>query len=46
VVIFVTPVSNLLVVNWIHHGYCIQHRLEALEKCIDFFIIFGKWGVI
>jgi hypothetical protein len=40
VVIFMTPISILLVEDWIRHGCCFHHRLEALDMCIDFFIIF------
>jgi hypothetical protein len=29
---------------WVQHGCCVQHRLEALHVCIDFFVVFGRWG--
>jgi hypothetical protein len=41
VVKLVAPVFALLVVNWIHHGCCVKHRLEALDMCVDFFVVFG-----
>jgi hypothetical protein len=41
VVVFRTPVFVLLVMDWIRYGCCIQHRLEALNMPIDFFIVFG-----
>jgi hypothetical protein len=37
----VTPVSIFMVVDRIHHGCCVQHRLEALDMHVDFLIIFG-----
>jgi hypothetical protein len=37
----VTPVSVFMIVDRIHHGCCVQHRLEALDMHVDFFIIFG-----
>jgi hypothetical protein len=36
----VAPVSVLLVVNWIYHGCCVEHHLEALDMHVDFFIVF------
>jgi hypothetical protein len=34
-----TPVSILVVVDRIYHCCCVQHRLEALDMRVDFFII-------
>jgi hypothetical protein len=42
----VSLVSDLTVMDRIHHGCYVQHRLEALNMHIDFFIIFGQMGVI
>jgi hypothetical protein len=41
VVKLVAPVFALLVVNWIHHGCCVKHHLEALDMHVDFFVVFG-----
>jgi hypothetical protein len=46
VVILVTPIPLLLVADWIYYGCCVQHRLEALDVHIDFFVILGKVRVI
>jgi hypothetical protein len=37
----VTPDSVFVVVDRVYHGCCVQHRLEALDMRVDFFIIFG-----
>jgi hypothetical protein len=44
VVKLVTLVSILVDVDRIHHGLHVQHRLEALDMHIEFFIIFGEMG--
>jgi hypothetical protein len=44
VVKLVTPYSTVMVMDWVHHSCCIQHRLEALYMCIDFFIVFRQVG--
>jgi hypothetical protein len=41
-VFFMTPTFVLLVMDWIRCGCCVQHRLEALNMRVDFFVIFGK----
>jgi hypothetical protein len=41
VVKLVAPIAVLLVVYWIHHGCCVEHRMEALVMHVDFFIVFG-----
>jgi hypothetical protein len=40
VVKLVTPYFIVTVEDWVNHGSCVQHRLEALYMCIDFFIVF------
>jgi hypothetical protein len=37
----VTPVSVLVIVDWIDYGCYVQHHLEVLNMCVDFFIILG-----
>jgi hypothetical protein len=44
VVMLVTPCFILMVEHRVNHGCCIQHRLEALHVCVDFFIMFWKVG--
>jgi hypothetical protein len=39
VVILVTPVFVLLVMDWIHYGFCVQHHPE-MHMGIDFFVVF------
>jgi hypothetical protein len=46
VVAIMTPVSVLLVIDWVHYRCCIQHCLEPLHLRVDLFIILGSWGVI
>jgi hypothetical protein len=38
------PLFILTVERQVNHGCCIQHRLEALHMCVDFFIVFWKVG--
>jgi hypothetical protein len=45
-VIILTPVSVLLVIDWICYHCCIHHRLELLDMSVDLFIIFGEMGLI
>jgi hypothetical protein len=40
VVMLVTPCFILTVERRVNHGCCIQHRLEVLHICVNFFIIF------
>jgi hypothetical protein len=46
VVIIMTPVSVLLVTDWIRYCCRVQHRLESLDMRIDLFVILGEMGVI
>jgi hypothetical protein len=41
VVKLVTLDSVFAVVDWVHHCCCVQHRLEAIDMRVDFFIFFG-----
>jgi hypothetical protein len=34
----------VMVENWVNHGCCVQHRLEALYMRIGFFIVFRQVG--
>jgi hypothetical protein len=42
VVIIMTPVSVLLVIDWICNHCCVQHCLEPLNMRVDLFIILGE----
>jgi hypothetical protein len=42
VIKILTPVSIIAVVNRVHHGCCVQHRLEALYVRVDFLIVFWQ----
>jgi hypothetical protein len=44
VVKLLTSVSIVMVTNRFHHDCCIQHRLEVLYMCIDFFIVLRQVG--
>jgi hypothetical protein len=44
VVKLMTPYFIVTVKDRVNHGCCIQHRLEALYMCIDFFIVFRQVG--
>jgi hypothetical protein len=46
VVMIMTPVSALLVIDWIRYCCCVQHHLELLDMRVDLFIIFGEIGMI
>jgi hypothetical protein len=35
-----TPDSVIVVIDWVHHGCYIYYRLEVLDMCVVFFIIF------
>jgi hypothetical protein len=39
VVKLMTPNYVFVVVDQVHLGCCVQHRLEALDMCVDFIII-------
>jgi hypothetical protein len=41
----VTPDYIIVVMDQVHHGCCIHHRLETLDMHVDFFIIFRHMGV-
>jgi hypothetical protein len=41
VVKLVIPDSVFAVVNRVNYSCCIQHRLETLDMCVDFFVILG-----
>jgi hypothetical protein len=45
VVKLMIPDSIIVVMVWVHHDCYVQHRLEALDKHVDFFIIFRQMGV-
>jgi hypothetical protein len=42
VVKLMTPYLAVTVEDWVDHGCCIQHHLEVLYMCIDFFIVFRQ----
>jgi hypothetical protein len=44
VVIIMTPISILMVIDWICYYCRVQHRLESLDVHIDLFVIFSKMG--
>jgi hypothetical protein len=44
VVIIMTPVSVLLVIDWIRNCCRIEHHLEPLDMCVYLFVIFGGDG--
>jgi hypothetical protein len=44
VVRLITLDSVVAVENQVHHGCCIQHRVEALYRRVDFFIVFRQVG--
>jgi hypothetical protein len=44
VVMLVTPCFILTVEHRVNHGCCVQHHLEALHMCVDFFVVFWKVG--
>jgi hypothetical protein len=39
-----SPCFMITVECLVHHGCCVQHRLEALHVCVDFFIAFWQVG--
>jgi hypothetical protein len=43
-VALVTPYFTVVVEDWVNHGCYVQHHLEALYMCIDFFIVFRQVG--
>jgi hypothetical protein len=45
VVRLVTPCFVITVECRVHHGCCVQHRLEALHVRVEFFVIFWQVGV-
>jgi hypothetical protein len=44
VVKLVTLYFTIIGEGRVNHGCCVQHRLEALYMCIDFFIIYRQVG--
>jgi hypothetical protein len=44
VVMLVTPSIIIMVEHWVHHSCCVQHRLEVLHVCFNFFVIFWQVG--
>jgi hypothetical protein len=44
VVTIMTPISVLLVIDWIHYCCYIQHLLCHLDMRVDLFIILGEMG--
>jgi hypothetical protein len=44
-VIIMTPISVLLVIDWILYCCHVQHHLESIDVRVDFFVIFGEMGV-
>jgi hypothetical protein len=45
VVKLMTPCFIIMVEHRVNNGCCIQHRLEALHMCVNFFLVFWKVGV-
>jgi hypothetical protein len=47
VVKLMTPCFAVMVEGRVNHGCRVQHRLEALYVCIDFFIVFWQlWSEV
>jgi hypothetical protein len=40
VVMLMNPCFILTVERWVNHNCCVQHRLETLYVCVDFFVVF------
>jgi hypothetical protein len=34
-----TPCFIITVECWVNHGCCVQHHLESLHVCINFFVV-------
>jgi hypothetical protein len=44
VVMLVTSCFIIMVECWVNHGCCVQHHLEALYVCVDFFLVLWQVG--
>jgi hypothetical protein len=41
----VTSCFIIMVKCWVNHGCCVQHRLEGLHMCVNFFVVLWQVGV-
>jgi hypothetical protein len=42
VVMLMTPCFIITVEHWVNHYCCIQHHVEVLHVCVNFFIVFWQ----